>query len=131
MQIKDFMTPCPYSIDGQTTIDEVLKKLALFQVRHLPVVEQGNLIGVLSERDLKLSKLVCDTSGFCPTAKQLCAQDPFIVADTDLLQNVARQMTQTKNDCALVVDAEGNFIGIFTTVDACRAIAIILEEVQQ
>jgi len=129
MKIADIMTPCPYRIGASTSLDEALEKMSLRNIRHLPVIEGSRLVGVLSERDARLSKLVCEVTGNCPTAGAVCSTDPHIFQAEDDVSIVAKEMAERKIDCALVADEAGNFVGIFTTTDACRLIHLILEEI--
>ena len=126
MIIEDAMTPCPYKIEASCSIDEAVSKMALHGIRHLPVVEGSNLIGSVSERDLILSQIVCKSSNYCPTVGELCASAPLVVLSTDSIAKVAGSMADSKSDFALIAKDE-ELVGIFTTVDACRALQRILE----
>ncbi len=90
------------------------------------MVEQGNVIGVLTEREALLSQSICDVSGHCPSTGNLCAKNPFIVEQNEDVAKVAEAMAERKVDCALVADSQGNLVGIFTTTDACRVIYLAL-----
>ena len=129
MKIADIMTPCPYRINASTTLAEAVEKMTLRNIRHLPVIEDGRLVGVLSERDARLSMFVCEVTKNCPTAGIVCAKDPPIFDASDDVSLVAHEMAEKKIDCALIADEGGNLVGIFTTTDACRLIHLILEEI--
>ena len=128
MKISEVMTPCPYHISGTASIKAALEMMAIRNIRHLPVVEDGDLVGVVSERDLKLSKFVCDATNYCPLLRDLVQTEPLIVFGEQEIAAVAQSMAERKADVALVSDHDGNFVGIFTTNDACRLIHMILEE---
>lgn len=128
MKIEDVMTPCPYHIATSASLDEALKIMNLRNVRHLPVVKDGALYGLLSERDARLSQFVCDATGFCPDVGRICLKDPYIVQSDSDIAAVAHDMAERKIDCALIVDKKGNFTGIFTTTDACKVIHLIMGE---
>jgi len=128
MKMADVMTACPYNIDASSSIEQSLRTMQTREIRHLPVVERGALLGILSERDIRLSMVVCGATGFCPTASDLCFKEPYVVRDDDEVAEIALEMSQKKIDCALVADKDGNFVGIFTTTDACRLLHLVLEE---
>ncbi|MGQ9369745.1 CBS domain-containing protein [Azospirillum sp. ST 5-10] len=46
------MTPCPIAVDRGTTVRDALRRMAGNRLRHLPVVEDGRVVGVLSVRDV-------------------------------------------------------------------------------
>jgi acetoin utilization protein AcuB len=129
MRIVDVMTPCPQIIPAETMLQEALKIMSLRSIRHLPVVHKsGDLIGVLCERDARLAHLVCESTGYCPSAGQVCQKDPIVVKENEEVSTIANEMYRSKKDCALVVDGKGHFIGIFTTVDACRTLHLLLSD---
>jgi acetoin utilization protein AcuB len=131
MKIQDVMTSCPYKIEVDCSHKQALELMNLRGIRHLPVVDQGELVGVLSKRDLELSSVLFASSETGSGIRELCAKNPYIVASDQDLGQVAREMSERKIDCALVSDAEGNLVGIFTTTDACRLIHLILEEMKK
>lgn len=126
MQIKDVMTPCPHYIDSRASLQEAAKKMQLQAIRHLPVVDNGTLIGVLSENGIQLSEMVCKISGYCPTAGEICVGEVYSVTEEALVADVTFEMAESKRDCAIVCDKDENVIGIFTTTDACRLVHLAL-----
>ena len=128
MQISSVMTPCPYTIHASASIDEALEMMGVRGIRHLPVVENGDLLGVLSERDIAVAKNVCDTSGYCPLVGDICHKDPLVADGDATVAEVAKEMAEEKAEVALIADSEGNFLGIFTTIDACKTLALAFDE---
>ncbi|MDC0358250.1 CBS domain-containing protein [Oligoflexia bacterium] len=126
LKMSDVMTPCPYHVSSASSLEDVLRVMGLRSVRHLPVVEDGNLIGVLTERDVELSQFVCDTISHCPTAGDIGMRNPYVVPADAEVGDVAQNMAENKLDFALVSDEGGSFVGIFTTTDACRLIHLLL-----
>lgn len=128
MQISSVMTHCPYKIESGKSIKDALKIMDLRSIRHLPVTDGEELIGIVSRRELEVSQAVCETTNYCPTVGALCVSDPFTVLEEAPVSGVVNEFVVRKLDCALVVDEEGNFRGIFTVTDACRLLHMILEE---
>jgi acetoin utilization protein AcuB len=127
MKISDVMTPCPYLLSAETKVDEALETMAIRGIRHLPVVKEGQLVGVLTERDAKLSQLMSEGSQIPLEAGAICSKNPYVVQSEDEVAQVAYDMAEGKTDCALVADPDGNFVGIFTSTDACRLIYMLLD----
>jgi CBS domain-containing protein len=50
--VKDIMTPAPVTVAPDTTVDVCLRMMTFKRVRHLPVLDQGKLIGIVSIGDL-------------------------------------------------------------------------------
>ena len=128
MKIRTVMTPCPYTIDFEAPLEKALERMKLYSIRHLPVVKDKDLIGVVSERDLELGLLLSKSVGFPPQVGSICQADPFIVNQDEDLSNVVHEMADNKFSYALVTDEEMKFVGIFTNVDACRVVYMLLEE---
>ena len=126
MKIADVMTLCPYTAPGDTTVPKALEIMRLRKIRHLPIVKDGELIGVLSERDAQLSQYVCQTTQHCPSVVDLCQTDLHVVQEDAPLESVANEMATRKIDCTIIADKGGNVTGIFTSTDACRAIGLLL-----
>lgn len=125
-RIDALMTPCPHTIDAVTLIDEAVQKMSIYKVRHLPVVSEGVLQGVLCHSDIKVLSSISSELRDNLKAGDLCDRDPYVVTADTPLAEVAYQMSQGRKEYALVTTPKGDFLGIFTTTDACRAIHMIL-----
>ncbi|WP_225446257.1 CBS domain-containing protein [Paenibacillus rhizovicinus] len=61
--VSEVMTTDMKTIDACTTVDEASKLMASSQIRRLPVVENGNLVGVVSIGDLAIQDIFVDEAG--------------------------------------------------------------------
>ena len=52
-RVEDYMTSHPVTLDAFERIPNAVKKLERGGFRHLPVLERGELVGMVSDRDLK------------------------------------------------------------------------------
>ena len=128
-QILAYMTPFPYSIDVDAPLAEAHAFLRERHIRHLPVTERGELMGVLTYRDIKLA-LGPDLGS--PPERELSVADVYqsdcyVVDAGEPAEAVAAAMAERHLGSALVTRA-GKLVGIFTTTDACRALARVLHE---
>jgi acetoin utilization protein AcuB len=53
-RVRDLMTPAPLAISPETSVQEAYRLMQAQDSGHLPVCEDGRLVGLLSERDLRL-----------------------------------------------------------------------------
>ena len=126
-QIQDFMTKCPQSIRPDETLGAAKGIMTKMKFRHLPVVDGSQIIGVLSERDVKWAGSVFLDDEFDDLlVEDICIVEPYVVKSDELLVNVVKKMANRKIGSALVVK-DGELVGIFTEVDAYLALSTILE----
>ena len=128
LTIRQFMTPAPETIAADLTLAQAKGRMYQIQARHLPVVHDGELVGVLSDRDISLIESVeGDLDKLL--VRQAMTQVPFTCGPGAHLHAVAAEMAAHKYGSAIVVDREhpGHVVGVFTTVDALRALAQLAE----
>src|SRR2546428_3066444 len=53
-RVRDLMTPAPLAISPETSVQEAYRLMQDQRIGHLPVCEDGRLVGLISERDLRL-----------------------------------------------------------------------------
>lgn len=122
--IRQFMTPAPETIAADLTLAQARERMFRIHARHLPVVQDGELVGILSERDIALVEAIeGDLARLL--VRQAMTPQPFTCGPEARLHAVAEEMAAHKYGSAIVVDREhpGHVIGLFTTVDALRALA--------
>jgi acetoin utilization protein AcuB len=123
-KVREFMTRTPHSVSNNASLSEVRELLHKLSVRHLPVLRDAEVVGVISSRSVSAASVL-------PRANLLKAEDimtsePYRVSPQEDLDEVAAVMAEDKFGCAIVEEA-GKLVGIFTTVDACRALRQVLE----
>ena len=121
--VSDFMTKTPLTVVSSATVAEAAQLMNARHVRHLPVVSgEGNVVGLLSERDVAL---LSGLDGLDPSAMIVAvamAKQPYTVAPNTPIADVATAMAEHKYGSCIVVDGK-KVVGVFTTVDACRGLA--------
>jgi acetoin utilization protein AcuB len=126
-QVIAFMTPFPHSIDVDAPLEDAHKLMREHRFRHLPVMSCGEIVGVLTDRDIKL---VLGPDFGSPDERELRVRDayverPCVVPASTPVAKVARVMAQNRIGSAIVTK-HGKLVGIFTVTDACRALAEII-----
>jgi acetoin utilization protein AcuB len=123
--IRPFMTPAPHTISTRQTLAEAHQAMRDRGVRHLPVVEEGRLVGVVSQRDLYLLETLRGVDVGRELVEEAMSDEPFVVAPDASLEEVAEAMANRKHGSALVVEHSA-VVGIFTSTDALRALVTLL-----
>jgi len=126
-QVIAFMTPFPHSIDVDAPLEDAHRLMRGRRFRHLPVISGGEIVGVLTDRDIKL---VLGPDFGSPDERELRVRDayverPCVVPASTPVAKVARVMAQNRIGSAIVTK-HGKLVGIFTVTDACRALAEII-----
>lgn len=119
--IKSVMTTFPYYIDINARIQTAITMMADHDIRHLPVKSGDELVGIVTDRDIKQAS---DPALGLPSnaklrVKDVSVRETYIVDFEERLDNVLLKMAEKHIGCAIVV-RENRLAGIFTTVDACR-----------
>ncbi|MFZ5469517.1 MAG: CBS domain-containing protein [Myxococcota bacterium] len=116
------MTRSPHSIGVDRSMEDAHRLMREHRIRHLPVLEGGSLVGLVSERDLHLMETLKDVDPRSVTVEEAMSQDVFTVRPDSSLAQVADTMAKKKLGSAVVMD-EAKVVGVFTTIDALRALA--------
>jgi acetoin utilization protein AcuB len=126
LTIAGFMTKSPVLVERTTTMARALRTMDEQGFRHLPVVDGGHLVGCVSERELKIVENMRGVDSAMCIVGDFVLGPPYSVAPDALLRDVARTMAEKKYGSAVVVERE-TVVGLFTTTDALRALAGILD----
>lgn len=123
------MTAFPYSVASTAPVSEAIEFMRKQNLRHLPVTDNGTLIGLISDRDIKLV-LGPDFAYPDPnelTVAEAMVRDSYMVDMEEGLDTVLLHMAEHHIGSA-VVTRQGKLAGIFTAQDACRHFAEFLRE---
>jgi acetoin utilization protein AcuB len=124
--VADYMTPGPYVVGPYEPLPKVQVLMRDHGIRHLPVVADGALVGILSDRDLNLVEALAHARPEEITVEDAMTVDPYVVPPDTPLNHVARVMAQRKIGSAVVLE-HGGIAGVFTLTDALEALVDALE----
>ena len=117
--VKAVMTPFPHSIEVGEPTTKARKMMMGFGFHHLPVMDRGELIGVISERDLRRAERAGSEAHL---VADLTRRETFLVDLSEPLDRVLSKMAERQVGSVLVVK-EDRLAGIFTVTEACRSFA--------
>jgi acetoin utilization protein AcuB len=118
--IQKYMSTVPHTIGAEQTLSKAEKMMREFNIRHLPVLKAGQLVGILTDRDVKVVESFRDVDPEKVTVDEALTPDPYITSPTASLESVCAEMTAHKYGCVLVCDNK-KLVGIFTWIDALKA----------
>jgi acetoin utilization protein AcuB len=123
--VNRYMTPNPRTVapgDPMSVAHDLMRE---YGFRHVPVVHDGKLIGIVSDRDLHLLEaLRYESADEVTVAEAMRPAVSTVAADAPLDEAIDR-MSQERCDALAVVDRTG-VVGIFTATDALWALTDLL-----
>lgn len=129
MVVSEVMTPNPATADATASIRAVMRKLIDLDVRHLPILEDGELVGIISDRDLRevTSRLVAEGETRIdrvldrPIADVMSADVLSVDPETDLEDVVDLMIEHRVGALPVVSPGTDDLVGIVSYVDVLRA----------
>lgn len=123
--VSRFMTTHPVTIERASTLAVARRLMQAHKIRHLPVVDGGRLVGIVSEHDVRLLENAAKLDPDIVRVEQAMTPNPFIVTGDTALDEVTEIMAEHKYGSVIVMGRDG-VEGIFTAIDACQALTTIL-----
>jgi acetoin utilization protein AcuB len=126
--VGSVMTPFPHFVNSDDQVSAIERLMAEHNIRHIPVQEDGRVVGIVSERDLAhlVNRLVPETDKGRVRARDIMLDDPYTTGFDTPLNKVALEMAERKIGSAIVLHHE-KLAGILSATDICRILADILE----
>ncbi len=121
-----FMAASPHCIGVDQPLSLAAKRMAEYGIRHFPVLDGGQLVGVLTERDIALIGSVVPEQMDTITVEEAMAGVPYCVDVDTPVSEVAKHMATRKLGSAVVTD-RGKVAGVFTTTDAMQMLYRLLQ----
>jgi acetoin utilization protein AcuB len=122
--VSRYMTREPYSIGPTESLATAKALMTRHDIRHVPVVEAGELLGVIGLGDVRVVEAVPGMSLEHVEIADVMSPPRYVWGETPL-DEVATVMSDNKAECLVVMGGQG-VQGIFTAVDATRALADLL-----
>ncbi len=139
MRVRDVMTPDPIVISPNHSIGAALSRMRRGGFRRLPVVDNGKLVGIVTDRDLRLamnSPYVLSEGWYDSylmehiEVRSCMTPDPITVEADDPLLKAVRLMRKHKIGGVPVVHS-GSLVGILTETDLLDYLERVLEKAEQ
>jgi acetoin utilization protein AcuB len=115
------MTPFPWHVELGDRLGLAREVMHERKIRHLPVTDGGELVGIVTDRDIGLVENAVREAAErdALTVRDVCVLDAFVVELSQPLDRVLSEMAERHIDSALVVK-RGRLAGIFTSSDVCH-----------
>jgi CBS domain-containing protein len=134
--VSDIMTRHVITLLEEDNLERVSADFGHLHFRHLPVVDDGKLVGILSQHDLMKATLRAEgkpadlarTARFLEQTfvRDLMRTDVLTARPDEAVGQAARRMLETEYGALPVVDADGMLVGIVTENDIVRVASDVL-----
>jgi len=129
--VENWMNPNVITVDADDSMLDATKLLKEHNIRHLPVLEKGKLVGVITDRDLKraapsdataleaheLLYLIANIK-----VREIMTRNPITVPYNFTIEEAAELLLQAKISGMPVVDKDGDVIGTITQTDLFKVL---------
>lgn len=130
MLIRDWMASDVMTVDENTSMMKALHLMKENNIRRLPVMSRGSLVGIISDRDLKeaspskattldvheLYYLLAEIK-----VKEIMTKDPFTIYADETVERAAVIMLEHKVSGLPVINKQKELVGLITQSDVFRA----------
>jgi acetoin utilization protein AcuB len=128
--VRDSMTRDVVTLSPQTTAAEALALCREKGIRHLPVMEEGRLVGMVSDRDLRSATPALGDPARAEALQKIrvwgvMARDVLTAHPEDPIEQAANTMREKKIGCLPVVEAD-ELVGILTSSDVMAALVYLI-----
>lgn len=123
LKVEEYTSPSVVTIGSNENLDRAMELMQEHKIRHLPVMVNGAICGIISERDV-LAHTGKDWTRMLKI-EDIMAKSILTVNKNESLGDVAYQLSSQKIGSALVLDDDDSVYGIFTTTDALNALVEI------
>ena len=127
--VRELMTPTPLAASPNTPVDEARALMQQHRIRHLPVLEDRRLVGMVSDRDIRLvlpspaTSLAVYEIGYLLTrltVGEIMTYFPVPIGADRLIDEAVKRILAYKVDALPVVE-HGKLIGIITRTNLLQA----------
>jgi CBS domain-containing protein len=130
LTVADAMTEPAVSVSPTDSLLDAAKLMVDHQIRHLPVVEDNAVVGMLSDRDIRTVAgdpvryvETRERAGAPLSVRDAMARTALTIHAKRPLRDLANELADEKIGALPVVDTDGKLLGIVSYVDALRALA--------
>lgn len=124
-RMRDVMTDAPFTIASDQKLSAAHQMMTKHGLRHLPVLRDGKLIGILTQRDLYFIERMAGVDRENDVIEDAMSPDVYATTLDAKVRDVAKTMAEHRYGCAVIID-NNEVKGIFTTTDALRHLADVL-----
>lgn len=117
--VKDAMTASPAYLDSNAYVIEAARTMVNEDVGSIPVVDEGRLVGIVTDRDLVLQVMAKDLDPNKIPVSDVCSENPIVAAPQESLEVALKRMAAEQIRRLPVVE-EGRLVGMLAQADVAQ-----------
>jgi len=129
MKVEKYMSTDVITANLRDGLRQTFYRMRERSIRHMPVTDGENLVGIISDRDLRRPGWVDDEENVAHyylldnehKVEETMTRDPRVVAPDDDIQRAVGILLETKFGALPVVDETGKLVGMISAMDMLRA----------
>jgi len=114
MFVKDRMTPNPINVGPEEDVKNVFSLLNKHGFRQVPVVKDGKLVGIITNRDLRVT-ITLDEDHLI--VADVMSSNPVTISEDATVEEAAQMIRNRKFNALPVLSKRGELVGIITVTD--------------
>jgi CBS domain-containing protein len=120
MKIRELMTKQPTTVQPDATLGEVATLMKQEDCGSIPVVEDGRLVGIVTDRDIVVRGIASGADAKTQRVSKVMSSDPVTVSPDDDVADAEMKMADRQIRRLPVVE-DGKLVGIVVTAQIARA----------
>jgi len=120
MNVRELMTTAPVSVEPDATLGEVAVLMKQEDCGSIPVVEDGRLVGIVTDRDIVIRGVAAGSDPKTQRVSTVMSADPVTISPDDDLTDAEKVMADRQIRRLPVVE-NGKLVGIIVTAQIARA----------
>ena len=126
MRVKDFMTQNPLTVSPLDNIQNTFQVLINNGIHQVPVVSNGDLVGIVTDRDLRMA-LAEDIMDAKVNIGTVMSKNPVSVTDDLKIVEAAKIIRKRRFNALPVINKKGELVGIVTVRDILDGLINLFE----
>ncbi|HET8760258.1 MAG TPA: CBS domain-containing protein [Nitrospiria bacterium] len=134
--VRELMTPNPITVEHGQTVGKAAELMARFDVRRLPVLREGKLVGIISDRDVrqmsgrpsvKLQKTAADEAYLQLPVEEAMTLNVITIRESQPVKDAIALLLKHKIGGLPVLGRDGGLVGVLSEQDVLKHCLGILE----
>lgn len=139
MRITKFMRRSIASVNPEATLKEIEELMERRKIRHVLVIEKGELLGIISDRDVKKYRSLfaetkaakeIDEATLRFRAHQIMTRDPITIHEDIRASDAIKLMLEEHISCLPVLDNDNAVIGVVTSNELMKWVLGLFEFIE-